>query len=276
MEYESMPRNLIAVIYLLTLTHIAYAQEHADWAFTYLNYYKSGDNSVSNQICSGVEKKHRVVVSDTYGKEYYCSGNLHAEGSLKSYKSVTVIEADTEHEYLQTEYLRDGFWKVYYDSSIKILRSEGKYESGQQVGKWVIYYPNGKPKYLFEFSSGQTKTKIHIDENGNQELIIRRSEFNVLVEKFKILLILLTVIRISYNIITYNQINDTKYIPFLQNWQKGGRDVNLYCTFTFWWLFHESDTPRIRSYKSTANWISILSVIWFGLMAIIFTLYGEK
>ena len=63
----------------------------------------------------------------------------------------------------------------------------------------------------------------------------------------------ISLIRIVWNIITYNEINGTGYIPLFQNWQKGGNSVNMYCTFIFWWTLKDSDSITIKQCKKIAK-----------------------
>ena len=48
------------------------------------------------QGCVGGAKKHREVVSEVYGKEYYCSGNLHAEGSIALLNTQSYIDTNNK------------------------------------------------------------------------------------------------------------------------------------------------------------------------------------
>ena len=59
----------------------------------------------------------------------------------------------------------------------------------------------------------------------------------------------ITGIRYIWNMFTYNEIYDTRFIPGIQNWQKGGNKVNLDCTFTFWWIKSIEDTVSIKLKK---------------------------
>ncbi|WP_338765602.1 hypothetical protein WAF17_01985 [Bernardetia sp. ABR2-2B] len=270
-------------LFLFFLAFFSYqfviGQDDRDFAST-LNYFSNGDNVTSNQICSGNEVKHREIISEIYGKEYYCNGNIHAEGEIKKLKSQTVIYPNEGNKkMLMTEYVRNGNWRVYFDSTLKVLRSEGSYKDGEKNGKWIIYSKLGNVLYEFDYLEGQLKSKVVVQQNGIRQTVFHRSHANLFVKRNEILLILIGILpivlfRIGWNILTYNQINNTNYIPLFQNWQEGGFFVNIYCTFTFWWLIKKEDNKSIRKYKYIGNWISVLSIICFASVMIIFSLYG--
>lgn len=244
-----------------------------------LNYFSHGDNRISNQICVNNEVKHREIVSESFGKEYYCNGNIHAEGGIKKLKSEKSFHPNEgDKQILITEYVRHGKWKVYFDSTLKVLRSEGSYKDGEKNGKWVIYSESSKVLYEFDYLEGQIKSKIVVDKNGIRQTTIQKSDAHLFVKRNEILLILIGVLpivlfRIGWNILTYNEINNTDYVPMFQNLQKGGGFVNIYCTFVFWWFIKKEDEKSVRNYKRIANFISVVSIICFASVMVIFSLH---
>lgn len=252
--------NVILLTFLFCQSVIA--QNHRDFPST-LNYFSQGDNMISNQICSETEVKHREVVSEAFGKEYYCSGNIHAEGVLKK---TTSREVSYPKEEVMTEYVRDGEWNTYFDSTTKVLRSKGSYQDGEKHGKWIVYSEDGKVLYNIEYSNGYLKSKIFTDRNGERKTVFQRSEMSLFATQYKTLLILggilpIVLLRISWNILTYNKIHKTNYIPMLQNFQEGGFLVNIYSTFTFWWFIKKGDEEGVKKYKRIANVVSVFSII---------------
>jgi len=276
-----MTKNLLTILIAFLIGHLVNGQDHRDWPSS-LNYFSYGDDMTSYQICAGNEVIDREIISETFGIEYYCNGNVHAEGPIKKLKSETVIYIkENNKKVLTTEYVRNGYWRVYFDSTSKILRSEGKFKDGEKHGKWTIYSESGKVLYEFDYLEGQLKSKIVRDQNGNLQTIIKRSDANLFVKRNEVVLILLGVLpivlfRISWNILTYNKINNTNYIPMLQNWQKGGWSVNIYCTFIFWWVIKEEDKEEVQRFKRIGNWISVLSFVCLITVMLIFGLYGEN
>ena len=91
-----MMKSLFFFISLL-LSCVLSGQEPNDWPFIYLDYHINNNNPVSYQICNGSSKQHRVV-EGSYGKEYYCSGNLHAQGPLILADSSIVINLNNKEE----------------------------------------------------------------------------------------------------------------------------------------------------------------------------------
>lgn len=276
-----MNTKQFTILFLYIFCHsFVNGQGQKDWPSS-LNFFQVGDSLISIQKCNGVTLKHREVITASFGREYYCSGNFHAEGPIKKVKSDTVTHySDKGEEALKTEYVRDGYWKTYFDSTVQVVRSEGAFKNGEKEGEWTIYTVDQKPHYEFEFSQGRIKTKVKIDQNGSRETIIQRSDKILFVEENRGLLVLIGLLpvllgRIGWNILTYNKVNNTSYIPLFQDFQKGGTSVNVYCTFTFWWSIYKDDSKEIASYKRIANWISVLSVICFFLFMIIALVYGE-
>jgi len=73
----------------------------------------------------------------------------------------------------------------------------------------------------------------------------------------------ITFFRIGWNIITYNKIHSTNYVPGFQKWQKDGLFVNFYCTIIFWWIIKINDKDNVLLFKKIGNWISIISILIF-------------
>src|SRR5574339_611085 len=129
-------RFLLPLI-LLLLTDTVLSQQNGDWPST-LNYIEDNGKRIMEQGCVGGVRKHREVVSEVYGKEYYCSGNVHAEGSIVLLNTQSYIDTNNKGG-ITKEYGRVGHWKVYFDSAIQILRSQGNYRRGKMDGHWTIY-----------------------------------------------------------------------------------------------------------------------------------------
>lgn len=273
-----MNKKQFTILFLCIFCHqFIYGQSHKNWPSS-LNFFQVGD-IISMQKCNGVTLKHREVISESLGREYYCSGNIHAEGPIKKVKSDTVTYSYKDERFLRTEYIKDGYWTTYFDSTIQIVRSEGAFKNGEKEGEWIIYTVDQKPHFEFEFLQGRIKTKVKIGQNGNREAVIQRSDKALFVEDNTDLLLLIgllpiTLGRIGWNILTYNKVNNTSYIPLLQNLQKGGMSVNVYCTFIFWWVIKKDDNKEVEGYKRIANWISVLSVMCFAFVMVVFLLYA--
>lgn len=271
-----MHKTLLYVILTFLSFQAIKGQDHRDWPSS-LNYYSLDDTLNSTQICAGIGRKDREIISETFGREYYCNGNVHAEGGLKKSRSRTIYYAGSDKKALSTLYLRNGDWKVYFDSTKQILRSEGSYKEGEKDGKWMIYDKDGKTRFEIEFEEGQTKTKVKINQVGKREVIIQKSNLSLFVERNETLLTLLsllpiTLLRIGWNILTYNMVHGTSYVPFFQNWQKGGMEVNINSTIIFWWVIKSEDEKEVRRYKRIANWISIFSIICLAAFALLTSL----
>jgi hypothetical protein len=259
----------------------AFSQIEGDWPSN-LNYFVEEFDTIGYQVCDGIERKHRVVISKSRGEEFYCDGALHATGSLVRLKSEHIIYAnESNRRALVTEYIRDGVWKVYYDISPQTIRSEGNYADGMKEGIWNIYSIDGNIKYRIDYRNDVIKTKTEVDSKGNRNTLISKSDVEIFVGMNKVLLLLIGLIpitgfRITYNIKVYNKIYNTHYIPFLQDFQKGGSQVNLMCTVVFWWLIKADDTKSVVSYKKNANAISLFSIVCCIGVMLLLSLYGSN
>src|SRR5690606_391341 len=112
-----MIKKLFLIYNFLFASLVAFGQVQGDFPSS-LNYFLTGDEKFSNQICDNSEVKHREVVSETFGREFYCNGNLQAIGPIKKLKSEIVIYPERNNEkVLITEFIRNGDWKVYFDST---------------------------------------------------------------------------------------------------------------------------------------------------------------
>ena len=272
-----MSKNYLLLL-LLLFCQIAVAQDYEDWPF-YVNYASKGNNNVVTRTCGGQEVKHIEVVSETQGKEYYCSGNLHAEGTIRMLKSEIVYQADkSDEKVLSIEYVRDGDWKVYFNSPSKTLRSKGSYKSGKRHGEWFIYAKSGKVRYEFEFREGLLKTKTVVKEDGSQQTVIQKNEINLFVEKNMMLLIAIFILpinalRLFLNIHTYNEIYGTNYNPLVRGLKRGEQFTHLYCMLVFWWISKSDDTEEIKKLKRSSNRVSGIAVLCIAALTLILVLF---
>ncbi len=219
-------------------------------------------------------------MSPDSGSEYNVSGNVHATGGLIKLREFTehrMTDSTTERI---TEYTRDGLWTMYFDTDSLLVRSQGEFEQGKKTGVWKFYIEHSNQPYLIRtYAKGLIKNETSYSESGEIIKQESKSDFELfLIENYHLLILLallpITLIRISSNIITYNKIYDTKYIPGVHKWQKGGFGVNLYTTFIFWWINQRSDESVIKKAKRISNIISIFSVIIFWGVMILLKIYN--
>jgi len=255
------------LILILIISQGIIAQINNDYPSN-LNFFITGQDSILDQICNKRTVKHRVTFSEHEGKEYYCSGNLHANGEIKKHKTIGINYANRDKKETETEFVRVRKWNVYYDTIPKSLRSEGEFFNGIKNGKWSVYSKEGGLKSVIVFKNNQITSKTVIDKEGNQTVVINKTDSDISLENSKVGLILLALfplvlIRPFWNMFTYNVINKTDYYPLFAGWQKGGYFASLYCSFIFWWRIHDDDSNEIIKFKKVGNWISILSIIVF-------------
>jgi hypothetical protein len=180
---------------------------------------------------------------------------------------------------VKAEFKRTGYWRVYFDTVPKIVRSEGFYRKGELDGLWKIYSITGHTLYECQFVEGILREKVVIDDKGYRHNEVHLSDIEVFMIKNRILLILLAVlpiiaIRFCFNVIVYNRMNGTKYIPFLQNWQPGGHYASIVCLITFWWSRNAEDSVVIRKLKNIANAVSATSVVVLLFVTILFLAFS--
>ncbi len=79
-------------------------------------------------------------------REFYPSGKLKIQG-------------------LQVDSLRDGTWKSWYETGQQW--SEKRYNMGSEVGKYVVYHPNGNVYIQGQYREGEKKGSWYFyDTNG--------------------------------------------------------------------------------------------------------------
>ena len=272
-------RTIVHILILTLISVLTFGQSTKDFPSTLP--YSTANNGVQIQILrtdSGdIKLKHRILIQPDSGIEYYPSGNVHATGSLvKSNEYSTRNIADSTIEKI-TEYSRDGIWTMYFDTDSLIIRSQGKFVNGVKDGSWKFFKQKSSIPYLTRtYSKGIVKNEIYISDSGEILSQENKSNFELFLMTNKVLFILLAIlpivlIRITSNIITYNKINGTNYIP---GFQKGGVGVNLHSTVIFWWIYKSTDKPEILKSKKTSNIISIVSIIIFVSIMILFEIYG--
>lgn len=133
-------------------------------------------DSTSTQMCGSNPTLGSRITPDLQGEEYYCNGNLKASGSLRK---TGTYELRLKNENNRKQHLqffeREGIWTVFYDSTVRIIKSEGLFIDGAKAGKWRDYYPNQKIKQEVEYHKDQIKQKVVYDEQGNRHVEINRS-----------------------------------------------------------------------------------------------------
>jgi hypothetical protein len=253
------------------------SQEYEDWPYDYLWYPTTVSNTTSARLCNGEQVKYSEVVNKRVGREYYCSGNLHAEGPLLSMGSIISIDTNNM-EHLETSYKREGLWKVYFDSSSPVVRSEGYYKNGKRDGNWNIYSRNGQLRYEFNYVNDLIKRKNYIDDQGNRQTLISLNDGNIFVLKHKALLIFLliafTLFRSGVNRVTYNKIHNTKYLPGIYKFDPDNNWINFMCIFIFWWPYKISESQLLKKYKRRATLISIFSSAFVLVIIFLFIRFG--
>ena len=262
-------KNVLLVFISLLLSCSVFGQQTHDWPHLSLDYHVLNGNSMSYQSCNGQLSKHRVV-EGSLGKEYYCSGNLHAQGSLVLADSSIVINLDdTEEKRLQ--YVRHGKWLVYYDSTETVVRTEGCFNRGKQDGTWRMYTPTGKLRYEFQFIEGIVVKEVHYDAQASAKIVLSSSKGKVFYERHKVLLLytmffVVLLLRSLWNMVTYYKIKNSSYASAFAYWKEEGATAALLVPFIFWWLRNKEDSTRVRFYKKWGNVIAIGSILLFGIV----------
>lgn len=268
--------RILLFIFILLPT-ITFSQQANDFPSD-LPYFKNNNIDTGAVYCDGILQKHWQIIGDSMVKEFYCDSNIHAEGPVFISNVTSYINPDNSKG-ISKEYHKTGYWKVYFDSYDKIIRSEGSYKNGKMDGLWIIYYPNGKHNHEIIYSDDIIKQHTEIDESGKRTLIESNTDTTIFLIKNKssliiLVLIPLMIVRPIVNIITYNKLNKTQYIPMFQNWQKGGWAVGLEMIMTFWWMPRKHETKEIKNYILSANIICFISVIITLGFIILYTFWG--
>lgn len=203
--------------------------------------------------------------------ENYNSGNVFARGPLtKSGEEEVIVSAKNMRKEKHTVYARTGVWTVYYDSSVSVILSQGTFVDGEKDGLWKVFDRQGNVIKEYVFDHDLVRQQTDIDATGNRKVVVERSDRALLFLRYELLFFFLGLgpivgIRIIWNILTWNKIYGTNYIPGFQKFQKGGTSVNLFVTLIFWWIHKSEDTSEVTRYKTIGNWISVLSIIVFAL-----------
>ncbi len=253
---------------LICCSHV-FAQERNDFPSDYPGYSVEDGYTTIYQLCNGNQVKYREILGNE-GREYYCSGNLYAAGPivLSDSSSITYSEAEGDKEKTKFSYLRDGKWKVYFDSSSGILRAEGSYKEGREDGLWIIYRLDGTPAKEYQFENGIKKTETSIDEVGYITSLVSLSSTRIFYEHNKELLLIVMLlfvvgIRSLWNLVTFNKIRGKKHNSVLSYWKDGGWNDALLAPVIFWWLSSANDSTAVAFYKRIGNTICVLSIILF-------------
>jgi len=257
-----MKNIFIRILILLSIPQSAFRQDSNDWPSS------SFEHSYEN-------------ANEKAGLEHYKSGHLQARGPITKSGSRDVVKvSENRKQVKETVYDRSGTWTVYYDSAVSIVRSTGKYTEGRKNGLWKLFSKNGNLRSEYTFVKDFVKTRVDIDNSGNRNVVVNRSDGTVFVQNNETLLfcfglIPVVVMRWFGNLVIWNKIYRTNYIPGFAKFKKGEIDANVYCSIIFWWLKKEDDTDEIRTFKNIGNWISVLSLVALGTFATLLSMFGE-
>lgn len=212
------------------------------------------------------------------GTESYESGHLCAFGPLEKSGTEKVVKVNGT-EVTETIYKRAGTWTVYYDSSVRITRSIGQFINGKKNGDWKVFGKNGDLRSEYTFYNDLIKKQINVDKDGSRTAVINRSDGTMFYLDNVLLLFFLGLvpivgIRPFWNLVVWNNIYKTKYIPGFSMFKKGELNANVYCAMIFWWLRDEKDSKKIKRLKRIGNSISAISVLIAGLFIIFLTMYS--
>lgn len=258
-----MTKNIL-VFGLLLLSDLALGQVAKDWPSTTVSL-SSEDSNQSEEL------------------EHYESGYVFAQGSLKKSgfrKVVKLTEDEGQVNDTIYDYFRVGIWTVYYDSTIKIVKSRGEYVDGKKNGLWKRFNKQGELCSEYVFVDDLIKTQIEIGRDGKRNVILNRSGVAIFFLNNKFLLFMLGLlpivgIRSFWNIVVWNKIYRTNYIPGFTKFKKGEFNANFYSVIIFWWFKSDGDDSEIRMFKKIGNWISILSLFIFGVFVTLMSLASE-
>jgi hypothetical protein len=215
---------------------------------------------------------------------YYSDGNknVFARGPVeKSGEETVIMAAENMRESKRTIYVRTGEWTIYYDSAVSVISARGTYDQGERHGEWKVFDRFGHIKTEYVFWRDVIQKQTDFDGAGNSNVAVNRSLSAVVFLKyFTVFLVIsllpITLFRIGWNILVWNKIYGTRYIPGFQDWQKGGRSVNMAATFIFWWIGKQEDSNTVKEYKRIGNWISVLSVILIVMFMCGVNAYGSE
>lgn len=276
-------KSLLYILIFVLIDILTFGQSPKDFPSSLP--YSTQNNGIQNQILrtdtGDIIKKHRELIFPETGVEYYTSGNIKAKGTLKRIRKYELQNQTDSTSETIIEYERHGYWTVYYDNDSLSIRSFGYYFEGEKNGKWSFYKLDSNLPYLtIEYDDDIISNKLYYSDSGE----IIGSEYKTKFELFLIAhmnlilliaLIPITLLRILSNLVTYNKINKTDFLPF--GWYKfteGAPAVNFYTAIIFWWKTMDTDTLEIKRYKKTSNVISIISIVIFLSVLIILSIYG--
>lgn len=210
---------ILNILFCITAT----AQKMGDFPSEYPKFADTY-GFTTYQLCNGEQVIEREIIK-MEGREYYCSGNLYAKGPLVISDSSFDAEF-TGIEQKSYEYERHGKWKVYFDSTLTLLRAEVSYNRGIEDGSWLIYRQDGSLAKEYQFKNGIKKREVAIDETGNRTTLVSLSDARVFFEHNQdwMLLVMLTFIvgiRTLWNLITFNKINGQQLNTGFSSWTNG-------------------------------------------------------
>lgn len=267
--------RLLLFTFVFLSPAISYPQNGYDFPSD-LPYFKNNSVDTTSWNCQGQSQKQWQIFGDSMVKEFYCGGNIHAEGSVVV-SEITSYKTEDNKEAINKEYSKQGYWKVYYDSYDKIIRSEGNYKNDKRDGAWTIYFPNGSHNHEIIYVDGIIKKHIEIDETGKRTVFVSNSDVTIFIIKNESLLIVLLLIQLMlirpfFNFITYYKVNKNNYIPTFQKWQRAAWEALM----TFWWMPRKHETKSVRTYIIIANTICIISILMTLAFILLYTFWGPS
>lgn len=106
-------------------------------------------------------------------------GHLKLPGTKFSGSFKDVSTKNPEIVVAEGKYAADGtldgeFISRFFDGK---LQAKGTFENGKMIGKWVVYFPDDRPRLTFESSGGITKILDAWSENGKQQVTGGKGNF---------------------------------------------------------------------------------------------------
>lgn len=257
-----MTNRLTGILFLISVSNLTFGQDKSDWPSSEYEY-----------ISEDPDEKE--------GFEYYKSGHLYARGPLTISGSRDVVKvSESRRQVKEMVYHRSGLWTIYYDSIASIVLCIGEYTDNKKNGLWKVFDKRGGLLSEYTFYKDIIQSQIEFDEFGKRNVIVSRSNRTVFLLRNEILLFFLGLlpivgVRSFWNIVVWNSIYKTNYIPGFGKFIVGELNANVYCMLIFWWLYRDTDSNKVRTFKKIGNWISGLSLLIFGLFITFLTMYGE-
>lgn len=271
------------LVFYLLISYSSKGQEYEKNSYFTYNL-KKDTTYFNNGKIETIKFNHKLF-------KYYKSGNLCSKISFNKPDFFSRIFTTEKRNPVE------GLCSYYYDTTVKILESEGLYRNNEKTEPWKYYNKKGElisQTYSItfgyrrdNFKNGKLIEQLDIIEcdtvkksifNDNKLIVIFDKPLFIKLFYYTdtfllIFLFICIIIRHFLNSMIINSENDTDFLPFIFPFAKNNNGHAMFCSFVFWFSNFKEEN---RIYVIISNTLTILTFVLIIIPFYITVIYGKN